>query len=68
MLILTILGVLGVFLLWWFIGIFVLSSIDREDNRLFNWASSCPILFGYELTILFWPIVAFVFLTRKGDL
>lgn len=47
-------------LVWIALGCAVLALIDDED-RLFKWAIECPILFGYELMLLIWPIVVWYF-------
>lgn len=51
---------IGVFM-WFFVGCAVLAAVDHKDKRLFKWASSCPILFGYELVVMAWPYIAWKF-------
>lgn len=61
--ILWILGSLGI---WFIIGCGVLAFID-DNQMLFKWASSCPIPFGYELTVMAWPIILFIWMRKSHD-
>ena len=55
-------------LAWFVVGCGVLAAIDHNDQRLFRWASSCPLPFGYELTVILWPlIVAYALCRRQLD-
>lgn len=45
------------FCVWFFIGTFIMYSIDDEKQSLFNWAINCPMFLGYELFIILWPIL-----------
>lgn len=46
-----------------FLGCIVLSFVDDEDRRLFNWASDAPGPL-YILIVTCWPVVAWHF--RRG--
>lgn len=52
------------FTVWFALGCLVLSLIDDEQERLFKWASRCPIPGGYVLVVTLWPVVALVWLRR----
>ena len=45
-------------LVWMVIGCCVLSYIDTEDQRLFNWAKEGSV----GLVVFSWPIVLYFFL------
>lgn len=47
--------IIGLFA-WLFTGCGVLAAIDG-DNRLFNWAKSAPLPLLYEITVLTWPYI-----------
>ena len=46
---------------WYFIGCVVLAAIDDEQERLFNWANSCPIpIIGFPIVVTAWPVLCFM--------
>lgn len=61
----TIVRILFFICMWILIGSFVLSAIDDEKRRLFHWANNCPILLGYEMLLILWPVVFFIWLYIK---
>lgn len=56
----TLLHVLFGILVWYILGILVLAWIDK-DGRLFNWASTAPILWFFHGVILLWPVVVWAY-------
>ena len=50
---------------WFIIGCIVLAAIDDEHQSLLKWASSCPIIFGYEITVMCWPIIVWYWWKRR---
>lgn len=59
--------VIGIWLLWFIVGCAVLSAIDDADQRLFKWASSCPLPGGYVLTVTMWPIIFWFWHRSRKD-
>jgi hypothetical protein len=48
--------------IWYVIGCAVLATIDDKDERLWKWVKTCPIPYGYLLSIMLWPILAYFWL------
>jgi len=56
-----------IWFVWFFIGCAVFAAIDDEEEQLYEWASSCPLPFGFELTVTMWPVVLWAWLKYHGD-
>lgn len=47
---------IGLFV-WFLVGCGVLAAIDDKEKRLFNWAKSAPLPMLYELAVMAWPYI-----------
>lgn len=63
----TIVQVLIGLFAWFLIGCGVLAAIDNEDQRLFKWAKDCPVPLGYELTIMAWPVILWLWWKNRRN-
>ena len=57
---------IGLFV-WFVVGCGVLAAIDDEDQRLFKWASSAPLPLLYEITVMCWPFIVWLWWKNRRD-
>lgn len=52
-------------LVWHILACIVLAAIDDKRQSLFNWATSSPYRWGFNLVLLLWPIVLIMWYYSK---